>query len=96
MSWIERAYVGQKIVCVRPNEHVWIGTISGPTTYAPRLNEICEITEIVSNHDGIYLALAGYGSISIFHQRWFKPVKDTTLQVEALKRICLNTPERVG
>ena len=102
MSWIERAYVGQKVVFVRWfEERPLVGEIT------PTLNSIYTIREIILDDDGgVGIRLVeiinakreysdGYEEVC-FDANKFRPVKDTTHQVEALKRLCNPTPEVVA
>lgn len=93
MSWIERAYVGQKVVCVDDDWNE-IGE-SGGDSGTPSVLEICTIYEVLVLTTGaVALELKEYPDYG-FEAAAFKPAKDTTLQVEAIKRAALNIPEHV-
>lgn len=95
MSWIERAKVGDKVVCVKRG--LWV-TAFGPSLHSvdPKFGDVCTIREILPLEGGrIYFVLCGYHPRVRFLAHNFKPVRDTTLQVEAIKRAALNIPEHV-
>lgn len=94
MSWIQRAKVGDKIVCINGNG--WCND-NGKEYVGPNANDVCEISKIHIYQDGdVGFQLEEFDVRGAYQADHFQPVRDTTLQVEALKRICLNTPETVA
>lgn len=101
MSWIERAKVGDKIICIRNVENIFLRDESYPIVggiYTIREIEhlggkiglrLCEIINRKYNYRQGYMECG-------FSFNSFRPVKDTTHQVEALKRLCNPTPEVVA
>lgn len=100
MSWIERAKVGDKAVCFRGVENIFFRDEKSPVVggiYTIREIEclggkiglrFCEINNRKYNYRQGYVECA-------FSFEVFRPVCDTTLQVEAIKRAALNIPEHV-
>ena len=104
MSWIERAKVGDKVVFTG-----FKGRGLLPRLYIeadPVVGEIYTIRHIRAHGDEVGLLLQeivnephdyaeGFGEVVYCHT-CFKPAKNTTHQVEALKRLCNPTPEAVA
>ena len=103
MSWIERAKVGDKVVCVDDD---WTHPNWKFVPNRPVKNNIYTIREIFSYAGIVMLRLNEMSNPSHewFHGLYetgfdinrFRPAKDTTHQVEALKRLCNPTPEVVA
>jgi hypothetical protein len=107
MSWVERAKVGDKVVCVNDDPSagpripgVLYNNNSGGLTYGViytiRGISICQLhccpliflSEIVRDGES-------FPEIGGFWFERFEPVHNTSRQVEALKRLCLQSPEAV-
>lgn len=94
MSWVERAQVGDKVVCIEGG--FWYGWNGEDSASGPRNGDICTISEIAEHTELVWFTFFEYSVDHEFDARAFKPVKNTDTEVEALKRICLNTPETVS
>lgn len=95
MSWIERAKVGDKIVCIDTDWRDIHGNLIADDLHDPSINEIVTIHAIVPIDDCVMLGLVEYPGVKYEHAA-FKPIKNTDAEVQALKRLCLNTPEAVS
>tara|TARA_R110002074_G_C12558458_1_gene667646 strand:- start:35884 stop:36171 length:288 start_codon:yes stop_codon:yes gene_type:complete len=94
MSWIERAKVGDKVT---PRKGVWRNLSEDCLAFdgVPKAGTVYAISGMQPYEYGIVFSLADFPDDYWFFATAFKPVKNTVTQVEALKRICLNTPETV-
>lgn len=99
MSWIERAKVGQKIICVDTVSRIVtgrIGTLTLGAVYSIRWigiyrGAICVRLNEIVRPCGLDVGLED----TPYYADRFRPVRDTTLQVEAIIRAALNIPEHV-
>ena len=87
IGWPQTAYVGQKVVCVEAVDSLKKGAIY----------EIAFVGRDMYGVVGFMLnnipPNSGYTG---FKASRFRPLRDTTHQVEALKRLCNPTPEAVA
>ena len=100
MSWIERAYVGQKVVCIKV---IQAGGVGGETY--PIEGQVYTIRKITSIQDVVGFQLveivnsprryANGRKECYFRASHFKPVKSTDAQVASIIRAALNIPEHV-
>lgn len=102
MSWIERAKVGDCVVCVDSESNpgsIWRSgeELTEGAVYTIREIRVGGLTESVCFLLNELRRKCEYRTDHLFGYRAtrFRPVHDTTTQVELLKRICLNTPEAV-
>jgi len=103
MSWVERAKVGDKVVFLGVQEGLWahrpyseINPIAG-SVYTIREMESDDFGRIGLRLVEIVNRINPYvnGTKELaFHSRHFRPVRDTTLQVEAIKRAALDVPAK--
>ena len=101
MSWIERAKVGDKVTLIRPAEQIG----GNGDELLPVYGEVYTVRAVLLWQGIVCLHLSEIKNDvrryrdgeyeGFFSADRFKPVKSTDIQVEALKRICLNTPETV-
>lgn len=98
MAWWKYARVGQKVVAIEQA----FSTIRGAPPFPLKIGAEYTIRDIGFNQDiadrglcdGIWInvGVPGHRYAAIL----FRPLSDTTKAVEALKRLTLNTPEKVG
>ena len=91
MSWIARAKVGQRIVCVDDDWHEVSG--SSFNSNDPKVGDIVTIKDIGVSREMVWFFVSGHGRVA-YEALAFRPVTHT--QVEALKRLCNPTPEVVA
>ena len=93
MSWVERAKVGDKIVCIKVGNYGrWKLLTVGAVYTISRING----PECVLDTSPCYFGLQEFDFAQAGHFDCvaFKPAKDTTLQVEAIKRAALDVPAK--
>lgn len=94
MSWIERAQIGDRVVCLRGDGDWRNDRDIGPASY-PVADSVYTIARIYPSNGKIYLFLDEISLTQGFNAESFKPAKDTTLQVASIIRAALNIPEHV-
>lgn len=102
MSWVERAKVGDRVVCLGCD---WTMNIRHGFS-VPAKNSIYTIRDIVMIDGSVCLRFCEiinrcgrhYKTREVgepcFNWHHFRPVRDTTLQVEAIKRAALDVPAK--
>lgn len=98
MSWVARAKVGDRVVCI---DAKMSSGFSWADAEIPVVGSVYSITKIVINGRGVvcfHLSGLDYGTVNSeaagYYASRFKPVRDTTLQVEAIKRAALDVPAK--
>ena len=98
IGWPWNAHVGQRVTpkaCVR----CWRDVATGETCDGPEFGGVYAIAAIGLEGTELYFSFAEYpGDEEKFDATGFRPVKDTSAQVEELKRLCLpqHKPEPVA
>ena len=97
MAWWHRAVVGQKVVCINPDWVPGYGYDYDGKNKLPVKGTVYTILCFTTHHlfkEGVGVCLEEIGLDDHFGVTGFRPVKDTSKQVEALKRLCNLTPEQ--
>ena len=94
MSWIERAKAGDKVSPTDDGKD-FKNIETGEICLGPCVGDIVTISRIHRFDIGVFFQLEEHGA-PWFDAEDFRPLRDTTHQVEALKRLCNPTPEVVA
>ncbi|NIJ40376.1 hypothetical protein FHS78_000646 [Parvibaculum indicum] len=98
IGWPWNAHVGQRVTPI--NARRWAETKSGAVIDGPQFGVVYVIAQ-VSIDEGtgeVYIGFDEFPPEHGFFAESFRPVKDTSAQVEELKRLCLpqHKPEPVA
>lgn len=94
IGWPESAYAGQRVVCIDQNG--WNDFLTGEKSDGPQYKDVVTISKIVVRPFGLAFALSEWGQ-DHYKADAFRPVqtRDTSAQVEALKRLTLDVHDEV-
>ena len=97
MAWWKYARVGQKVECIKDVDQKGFQIFAGQVFTIKGIWMPCDREKSWGWVPGIDIGLRqSDGSVLWAVVTIFRPIQDTTKAVEALKRIYLNTPEKVG